>query len=196
MTTNYRGRTVAALCGLAVVGGAVIGHALLPRDVAAAGPVPATTTPSPFKPVKPSQSDSWRPPLLKFGPSNAWLKAGPEQRAEAYSVLVKEVNANQTCMRDVQHSYRGLFADTGKEHQDTPSKLHPGEHHEFGEFEQGVCDGPSANADWSPVDPLFAEALAQDATVKGHDERYFRSCLFLEGDTTWIVCPDGYWTGS
>ncbi len=52
---------------------------------------------------------------------------------------------------------------------------------------------------WRPVDQAFAEILAQDARdtqTPGHDVAYFRTCLYVNGDTAWVVCPDGYVMGS
>lgn len=170
---------------LALATGATVGHLLLPRDVAAADPTPTVAASKAPKTERPDP----------FAPSRAWLHAGPEQRVEAYAVMVAEVGADQTCMRDVQHSYQGLFKDTGKEHADTPSKLHPGEHHQYDEYVQGVCDGPGADGGWSKVDREFADALAEGGS-KDDATRKWEECLYLEGDTTWIACPDGYWTSS
>lgn len=57
----------------------------------------------------------------------------------------------------------------------------------------------AAGSKWKPVDQAFAEILAQDARdtqTPGHDVAYFRTCLYVNSDTAWVVCPDGYVMGS
>lgn len=179
-----RARWVGLIAAGAVVVGATGGHLLMPSDTAA------------LTPVKAAIADP-TPATDPYAPSKAWLHAGPEQQVEAYSSMVGQVN--DSCMRDVQHSYLGLFLTPKGEHPDLPSKQHPGQDHHFGAFTKGACDGPGADGGWPKVDPLFAEALAQDAYetgVKGHDEAYFQTCLYRSGDTAWVVCPDGFVVGS
>jgi hypothetical protein len=121
--------TVLAAAALAALAGAAtVGLSADPVTYSHPESVPVASTPVPV----PSEN--------KYPSSGAWINAGPEQRAEAYAAMVGAVNAEQTCLADVAHSYRGLRADVAGEHYEMPSKLHPGQHHEFGEYAEGVCD--------------------------------------------------------
>lgn len=118
-----RGRLIGAVCGAAVVAGAVGGHLLMPYDLAAGAP---------------SQ------PLARTGqyaPSAQWRHADLATRADVYESMVGLVGHEQTCMADVAHSYQGAVKGshmlTG---WDVPDHLHPGKHYKMGGYVKGVCD--------------------------------------------------------
>lgn len=45
---------------------------------------------------------------------------------------------------------------------------------------------------WRPVSPDLAQVLRTDGEAADRAVRDWTSCWEVRGDTTWIVCPDGY----
>lgn len=173
--------TIAAACLASVAVGTIGGHyALMPHDLA-------------YRPVKAPQVQATpKATPDRFAPSSAWVHAGPLDQLDAYSAMVKEVDANQTCLRDVAHSYRGVFADDGKAYQDLPSTTHPGMHYRMGEYVKGVCDGPGANLGWHKVGHELADVLAEGGSKGADSFDWEDRCLTTnDGEADLVVCDDG-----